>query len=387
MKFQKMGVMKRNTSILGRWLSASVISLVMFSCSHDSGSNALQVTDRNPISFEAYVNQAVSRAPQADITNSSLSKFNVYATGNTSLYFSDETFLKDGITSNWKTAVPFYWPSYALSFYAYTPASGSGTITNCIIDGSKSDDDQSIGISVSTDLSQSEDIVTAYVPATADPKIDDPTKQAVGIVFKHCLSRVEIKASNQSPVYTVKVYGAKIANLADTGTYNFKTAAMTVQKSLINSKTSTDFVSALTSPVTLDTTAVNVLDAGTGRWYLMPQTCVAWDMTGGNNNNGTYLALKVMITSSGGAKVYPPSGNDPMWIAVPKPADLKFEMGRRYSVTFNFFANDGAGYQDPEQDKPVIPGPGNPIFKSDKPISFSSTYNNWDAVENISINL
>ena len=101
------------------------------------------------------------------------------------------------------------------------------------------------------------------------------------------------------------------------------------------------------------------------------------------------MALKVKITANSGAlKIYPATDESGSyksgWMAVPIPSGLKFEQGKKYTVNINFFANNGAGYVDPE-DGSDLNGDGNKNDNGKKiiggEIKFNATVNNWADIE------
>lgn len=180
---------------------------------------------------------------------------------------------------------------------------------------------------------------------------------ATPITFNHYLTQVIVKALNNNDNYSVVVDGVKLTNLAGEGTYTFNNNTMKATDGLANSDNSVDYDETFTA-TTLNSTAQEVMTSGeNGKWYLIPQNVTAWqreaetpDMT--NANNGTYLALKVKISAKSSSKqIYPISGEESAWMAVPVPASLKFEQGKKYTVIVKFFGEDGnggAGYVDPE---------------------------------------
>ena len=170
---------------------------------------------------------------------------------------------------------------------------------------------------------------------------------------------------------------------------------MVATTGLANSTSSTDYGSKFNSK-TLSSSATEVMsDAGTGKWYLVPQTVTAWnqetDKT--NTSKGTYLALKVKITANNGTlKIYPISGDNSAWMAVPVPASLTFAQGKKYIVTFDFFSTTGggAGYVDPEKPSeldgiPSTEDNGKSIIGG--AIKFSATVDPWTEVQEITISL
>ena len=132
---------------------------------------------------------------------------------------------------------------------------------------------------------------------------------------------------------------------------------------------------------------------GPGKWYLVPQTVTAWAQATDKENNatGTYIALKVKITDPTNAAVYPISGTNPAWMAVPVPASQVFEPGHKYTLVINFFKKNGAGFVDPEEPSDID---GDNVADNDKgkpiiggPIQFSANVTDWADETVITIDL
>ena len=283
------------------------------------------------IGFSAYTAKP-TKAAQTDVQTSNFTSFEVSAIGNNALYFDNVTFEKNA-EGVWASTPVYFWPAYALDFYAYnTPAKGH--FSRAISTG-----EQTLSFKPSTVLAEQEDLVAAYAPDQTDPS------GATDLTFNHYLTQLVVNAKSSNSNYTVEVSGVKVANLKDSLTFKFSTEKAAVSAGAVDQ----DYTSEYTAK-TLGADPTEVMVAtGNGKWYLVPQTVTAWnqetDKT--NSSNGTYLALKVKITSKGGALIYPKSG-DSAWMAVPVPSALKFEQGKKYNVTLDFFKNKGAGYVDPE---------------------------------------
>lgn len=366
----------------------AVLALVGASCTKiqiaDSGDSS---PSKGAISLSAYTAMP-TKAAQTDVKTENFTSFQVSAIGNDALYFDNVTFTKndEGV---WASSPAYFWPAYALNFYAYnTPAEGNGTFTRNITASSP----QTLKYSPSTELAKQEDLVVAY--ATSKTENDaTSTSNSLALTFNHYLTQVVVNALCSNSNYTVVVDGVKLANMAGEGTYTFSTGNMVATTGLVNSRTSSDYSSTFTAK-TLEANAKEVMADATGKWYLVPQTVTPWaqetDLE--NTSNGTYLALKVKITSKGGSNVYPYSGSKTAWMAVPVPAELAFAQGKKYNVTIKFFGEDGkggAGYVDPE-DPGELDG-NNSTDDSGKKIiggaiKFDATVTGWDTV-NITIAL
>lgn len=380
--------MKKTTIILAG------LALIAASCAKTEVVSSGPEGGEKGISFSAYT----ARPTKAqDVTTGNLESFKATAIGNSAVYFDGVKFTKSSTTpAVWESTPAYFWPAYALDFYAYnTPADGHGTITPDINTIS-----QIIKVEPSTTVANQEDLVAAYVHAS-----DPGNGGATAISFHHYLTQVVLKAQCSNSNYTVKVYGIKLANLAGEGTYTFSTSAETAGNMVattgkVNSDESVDYSADITE-VSLSSTLSDEL----GRWYLIPQTVKPWDRDNNMTNTevssssitgtydyGTYLALKVLITSKGGANIYPYSGTTSAWMAVPVPTDLAFAQGKKYNVTVDFFSRDtnGAGYVDPE-----VPGEldGNPGTDDNGKailggaIKFNATVDSWGNDVNITISL
>ena len=338
------------------------------------------------IGFSAYTAKP-TKAAQKDVTTEDFNSFQVTAIGNEAVYFDNVTFNWKKDSNVWESSPVYFWPAYKLNFYAYnTPANGKFTknITK---------DAQTLSFKPSTKLAEQEDLVAASATNQTQP-----TSGATSLTFKHYLTQVVVNAKCSNAGYKVDVEGVKLANLKDSLTFTFDVDGGNTAVS--DGARDQDYSSSDFTAKTLTAEAQEVMtDGGTGKWYLVPQTVKAWDRENNMTNkdasssttttydNGTYLALKVKITSKAGSKIYPVKGEVAAWMAVPVPAGLKFEQGKKYNVTFDFFSStgNGAGYVDPENPGELdgnaeTPDAGKPIVGG--AIKFDATVTEWgEAVE------
>lgn len=356
-------------------LFLSALVLLAVSCTKTEVVN--QDEQKRGIGFSAYASRT-TKAAQEDVTASNLNSFNVTAIGNGGIYFDNAKFFKNE-GDVWESKPPHFWPTYPLTFCAYNEPVTTGVVTkNITVAG------QTLTVTPSNTLAFQEDLVAAYAKDKTESDVEE--SGSLSLNFNHILTQVVVKAKNSNATYTVVVDEAKLANLAGSGTYTFSDNTMAADASLKNSAHSTDYFTGSFTQKKLDGEAQEVMtDAGNGKWYLIPQSVTAWkrglgksdEMT--NASYGTYLALKVIITK-GSNKIYPVSGDQSGWMAVPVPTDLKFEQGKKYTVTIDFFGNNGAGYVDPEDpseldDNPLTEDNGKKIIGG--VIKFSATVNNW----------
>ena len=378
----------------------AALAIIAASCTKTEVVGSGPETSGSGINFSAYTAKP-TKAAQPDVTTDNFTSFEVTAIGNGAIYFDDVTFTKNA-SSIWESENPYFWPAFALDFYAYnTPANTTGFEPSITTAG------QTIKVTPATDLANQEDLVAAK--ALNQTLALTNSSLATDLTFNHYLTQVIVKAKNSNSTYKVEVDGVKFANLAGEGTYSFSTEKMAAPEDKINSGTSADYVATFGTTELSGTETEVMTDGDAGRWYFVPQEVKPWDQANNKDNasvtatnNGTYLALKVKITAktkNGNLKIYPASGDDSAWMAVPVPVAqdaTKFALaqGKKYTFIINFFSDNsksGAGFVDPE-----VPGDldGNPgTSDAGKPIvgnviKFSAEVNNWDETNTeITINL
>lgn len=366
----------------------AALALLAASCTKTEVVSCDAQGSQRGIGFSAYTAKPTKTA-QEDVTTTNLTSFQVSAIGNNAVYFDNVTFSKNG-EGVWASTPLYFWPAYALNFYAYNkPVNGEFTPTI-------NTTSQTLTFTPSTTLAEQEDLVAAYAGSKSENDATSP-KHSLALTFNHYLTQVVVNAKCSNAGYKVKVSGVKLANLAGEGTYTFSSNTMAATAAKLNSETSSDYSSTFTAkPLTSSPQEVMTND-GTGKWYLVPQDVDPWKRVPTesaesptnemkNTSNGTYLALKVIITTAGGSKVYPYSGSESAWMAVPVPEELAFAQGKKYNVTVDFFSStgNGAGYVDPE-DPGELDG-DNLTDDSGKKIiggaiKFDASVKAWDTVE------
>ena len=377
--------------------SLLILAAVAFVASSCTKTEVIEDTPKKGINFSAYTAKP-TRTAQEDVKTGNLTQFEVTAFGNGAIYFDNVTFTKPNAV--WESATKYFWPAFPLTFCAYNTPTQVGTT----FDRTITPTEQKLFVAPNAELAKQEDLVAAYAK---DKKEGDATntERSLPILFNHYLTQVIVKAKNSSTTYKVVVDSVKLANLAGDGTYTFSDNTMTATDSKVNKAESSDYKAGFTAK-TLDGTPQEVMtDGGKGKWYLIPQTVRAWkrtddvadsDMTNSDDANrtahGTYLALKVKITANNGAlKIYPATGDESGWMAVPIPTDWTssaettpsiFAQGKRYTIILNFFGNNGAGYVDPEDPSDLD---GDRIANNDNgkkiiggAIKFNATVDDWD---------
>lgn len=328
------------------------------------------------IGFSAYTAKP-TKAAQKDVTTGEFGSFQVSAIGNNAVYFDNVTFTWKTPSNVWESNPVYFWPAYKLNFYAYnTPEKGTfGRTINAT-------DPQTLTFTPSTVLAEQEDLVAAFAEEQTDPN------GATSLTFNHYLTQIVVKALNTNSTYSVEVAGVKIAHMDDKVKYTFSTGNTEVATDAADQTYSSEFTA---KPLTAEAQEV-MTAANTGnKWYLVPQTVTAWNKSDTDNSSkGTYLALKVKITANGGAlRIYPATGEAYAWMAI--PLSQGFLQGHKYTFVIKFFANNGAGFVDPE-----TPGDldGNNNANDDKgksiiggAIRFNAFVNPWTNENEITIDL
>lgn len=322
--------MKRTTIFL------AALALVAASCTKTEVVSDKTQDSVKGIGFSAYTSRP-TKAAQEDVTTANLSSFQVTAIGNTNniTLFKDITFSHVNTGDPWVSDPIYFWPNYALDFYAYNTPEYGDFDKNAVVS------DKKLTFTPSTDISKQEDLVAAYAPDQTDPS------GSTALSFHHYLTQVIVKAKNSSTSYKVEVDGVKLANFREKGSYSFINNTMTAEGNKIN------YYATFPSANLNNTESAMMTNGDAGRWYLVPQSATPW-VKGTDNNtaNGTYVGLKVRITSPSSVAIYPAKGEGTAWMAIPvSESAYTFEQGKKYSIVLDFFSETGkgAGYVDPEE--------------------------------------
>ena len=350
----------------------AALALLAASCTKTEVVSCDAQGSQRGIGFSAYTAKP-TKAAQEDVTKSNLNSFKVSAIGNGAVYFDDVTFEKG--ESYWESDPVYFWPAYALNFYAYNTPS-YGTFSSNITVGA-----QTLTFIPATTLENQEDLVAAKALGQTDPR------GATGLYFNHYLTQIVVKALNTNPTYKVEVAGVKIAHMKNKVKYTFSTGNTEVASGAADQTYSSEFAAK-----TLNASAQEVMTASTDKkWYLVPQSVTAWDkVETDNSSKGTYLALKVKITANGGAlRIYPATGEAYAWMAI--PLSQTFSQGHKYTFVVKFFENNGAGNVDPETPGD-LDGDGDANDDNGKSIiggaiKFNAAVNTWTNETDIVISL
>ena len=110
----------------------AALALLAASCTKTEVVSCDAQGSQRGIGFSAYTAKP-TKTPQTDVTISNFNSFEVTAIGNNDVYFDNVTFNWKSGSKVWESDPLYFWPAYALDFYAYnTPANGNGTFTRNI---------------------------------------------------------------------------------------------------------------------------------------------------------------------------------------------------------------------------------------------------------------
>lgn len=369
------------------WAVLAIASLVMLASCSKITDVAEPAREQGQIGFTPFIANSL-RATEFDITALKGTGFTVSAFGNGAVYFEGKTMKPESTGDLWAPEggdIP--WPGFELDFIAYANL-GDYAKATIAQNGSK------LELTTSTEVAKQVDVIVARSKGNAT----DHATTGVPLNFKHVLSQIEVKAvnSNTNSNYKIKVAGVKIGRIVKKATFMYPTDTKTTT-TLSNYTLDTDketFADAMIVAKELSVSAVSLMGKD-GSFMFIPQTLTKWDAAkhfgNGTDNNGVYLSVLVSITTKDDVSVYPTDGKY-AWAATPLEITGGLEAGKKYVITLDF--KDGAGYQDPEANKPAgftpatgveisndpvkpaTPKPGAPIL-TNKPIKFTVKVEGW----------
>ena len=337
-------------------LSMAIAYTMLAACSNDE---IVDVNTGGTISFRTLIDIA-TRTNQE--TTASLSTFKVTAIKDAGTEFAT-TVTKSG--SEWNTAETYYWPNYALKFYAYAngPAAGKGRVS--ITKDAKTITD----FTPAGNVTEHKDLLVAYNTGTKDNYNSSP----VPLTFKHALSQIEVKAKNEkASSVKVEIIGVKLVNMATKATLTFPESTLDNTKLPINNwSNQTDlnipskaYYSNGTKAVVLNSTEFQSVMFGENNFMVIPQQITAWNAVKNDpdaeiNKQGAYLAVLCRISNlseAGETLIYPaPTADDPKTgkyaysaVAINTKTIKQWEPGKKYVYNLTFCSDGGgAGKVDP----------------------------------------
>lgn len=368
----------------------AIASAAFAACSNDE---TVDVNVGQGITFRT----SLDHATRANVeTTASLTAFKVTAIGDNGLnYFTDLNVTKTA--GEWKTASTYYWPTFALKFYAYAngPATGKGTVTI------NKDGKKITGFTPANAAADQKDLLVAYQTGTRAAYNDAP----VPLKFKHALSQLEIKAKCSNPAIKVDVIGVKVVNMATKADFTFPESELSTPLAPLASYWSnwTDLNIPSKAYYINGTKAVTLTDQlqsimfDDNNFMVIPQQLTAWNenldtLDREENKQGAYLAVLCRISNlSNGTEtlLYPaPTASDSKagkyaYSAV--AINTEWLPGKKYVYNLNFCGVDGgAGKIDPNPENPEEgnenteekPGTGGEDILGG-PIKFTVTVDDW----------
>lgn len=320
-------------------LFAAVAAVAMASCSSDDTLDANKSV--YGITFRASVDKH-TRATEVNINN--MGTFNVTAVGNEKTYFSNLVATSTDGTS-WTTDKTYYWPSYELTFYAWSQLADNAAV-------SVSNSEKKItGVAPSQTVVNQKDLLVSVNKGTKA----ENNGSGVTMNFKHALSQIVVQAKCSNDIMKIEVLGVKLVNMATKADFTFPTDVTASDATLAQGQWSNlsgdkDHSKAYmvkgTTPVTLTSTAQSIM-FDNGSFMLIPQQLTKWDATSttadDNNTKGAYLAVLCRVSSLNGTEetlLYPePTAEDAKankYAFTAVGIDTNWEPGKKYTYTLDF---------------------------------------------------
>lgn len=363
------------------YLLAAGLLLMLGSCSQD---DIVDVNhDGDEIQFTAITNSA-SRAGALYDSNNLPSAFNVSAISGGKNYISDDVYEKNenGVWAGKST--PRYWPEAedaTVDFYARV--GGDGKYVWNVEEGAASA--KFVDYEVEGNVASQEDLL--YAVTTGAKK----TKTPVALNFRHALSQIVFQAKNSSQKIYVEIYGVRIDNVQNKGTFAFPNVTTTTQvKNPGNVVTDydgenagqgtwsdkggrTSYTVEFTDPIKLSSDGSNLdavkpvtSDVPANAMVLLPQTTTAWDKAAAvTSSTGSCISVKCRVYNiAKGDGVYSETNDEQLiwgsedakgaWLAI--PAAFDWAQGKKYIYTL-IFGKGGGGYDpdDPNPDPEFVP--------------------------------
>ena len=343
---------------------AAVAAVALASCSGDDTLDANKSV--YPISFRASVDKQ-TRASEVSAGN--MQSFNVTAVGNDKTYFSGLTATSTDSGNTWSTDKIYYWPSYQLTFYAWSHAADGATVS---VDHTGQ---KVTGFSPNQTVGSQKDFVVSVNTGTKT----DNNGSGVTMNFKHALSQIAVQAKCSNDNMKIEVLGVKLVNMATTADFTFPTAVTSSESTLAQSlwdnlsgkgDHSKAYMVKGTSPVTLTSTAQSIMFSE-GSFMLIPQQLTKWEATAttSTTSTGAYLAVLCRVSSKNG---------DELTLLYPQPTDAdnkdnkyaftavgigtNWEPGKKYIYTLDFCNGVDGGCGQ------IAPDLGNPTSSADSNI-------------------
>ena len=314
-----------------RLMITGAAMMIMAACTTD---NLKENSRGQKIDFRASTTKAT------ELTTANFNSFICTAINeNGDFHFSDEEFERLG--TYYSSATDYYWPSdgSTLNFYAWSPSvdqiGGTLSIT--------ATEQKLTGFTCNPDISQQVDFISS---TGSGNKVNSVAGMELN--FNHNMSQIEVKTRSANTGYIYSITGVRIGNVLSSGDFDLKTGTWS------NLNTLNSYTVEYAEARTLDELSTSLMKVNGDNAMLIPQEVTPWDPENDPTNTakGSYIAVKVRITTATGEIIYPLVGEYD-WIAVPlgNGGVTNWESGLRYIYTLDW--STGGGYVYPE--KPAYP--------------------------------
>jgi hypothetical protein len=226
----------------------------------------------------------------------------------------------NGTTYDYRTASDkAYWPSYALDFYAVTPAENSAYAYNTT---------GGMTYTVPSDEKKQVDVMVA----NANGVTESTNNGVVALPFKHMLSQVRFNAKLVNSTLNVEIKGITIHNVSNTIDIDLRKGTVAQ-----NSVSHSNYAVGLATPVTISklNESKSVTDDN-GVLLLAPQTRTAWapktNTTVADAHDQCYLEIECKIKSRNTYLVGSADSYGKTYVAFP----VDWKSGSKYVYTLNF---------------------------------------------------
>lgn len=382
-----------------------ITALLITSCTNDENINKL-VSKK-----EVGVRPLVSGTTRGEaITLANLKEFRVFAVNKNEASPAIEENFTDVVSATdegiWAMSTPHYWmsdPVNGSQSYGSNVANFTGVYPKDLVTETTLPATMALNLST-PDGRDLKDILVAYFSGTRDGNVTS----GVPLHFKHVLSQIVVKARNGSTdVRKVEIIGVKLCTVKPGATLTFPTANTNEANTyepisnvtgdalsyIINHDNASDVIE-------LTSEAQNIMfDAeGTqGGFMVIPQTFNSPSDSYLLSTNDTYISVLCRIYKKNDAGewevLFPKSGASGQYAFTSVGISGKWEPGKKYIYTLNFYeGNGGAGVIDPDPKDPSDPDnpevdntpddPDNPSGEVDDeqskmPIIFTVTVEDW----------
>ncbi len=310
------------------------IAVLLAACSQDE---TLSVNRSDELIKISATSAATTRSAEYYTSSYLMSDIYVWATyNNSSPYIENEHHsVQTGGTCS--SSNPHYWPSGGtLTFFA----------TNKDEVAERSGNDLIIAdYTVSTDVSEQEDLLYAY-----EPDVTKTTSGTVNLDFHHALSLVTFTAKNTNSNVYVEISEVGIKHINNQGTFsvaNGEWSDLSGDVSNVVSPIGSGNLQALNgiSSCTLsNATRLSTYTSYSKAMLVLPQSKEAYDAS--TNTDGFYFVLKCCVYNIAGETFNSSTDEaifatqaEPKYVAI--PADIDWQAGYHYSYQFIFGEGNG----------------------------------------------